>query len=215
MAILCRAAKNSLRGTDAHSLPKYPFPVIKPFNLREIIKVYCSSAEGNSCLFYWHKEHFRVGNSYSWKPHSTAQTKLAANTSGRHITYFAKTAQKIRKYSLCTSSHSTTGTDLPVYTLVYCKLVRRVCWGEWAGSLKMNTALEYSTRVVQEGGRRSKKSTQNDLVHLTPLRIPLMNPPNQGDQRTTVGNNRHCQCQCWEVQAKMCGPSNHKYSKSY
>ncbi len=33
----------------------------------------------------------------------------------------------------------------------------------------MNTALEYSTRVVQ--------STYNDLVHLTPLRIPLMNPP--------------------------------------
>jgi hypothetical protein len=45
-----------------------------------------------------------------------------------------------------------------------------------AGSLKMNTALEYSTRVVQEGGRRCKKSTLNDLVHLTPLRIPLMNP---------------------------------------
>ncbi len=46
-----------------------------------------------------------------------------------------------------------------------------------AGSLKMNTALEYSTRVVQEGDRRCKKSTLNDLVHLTPLRIPLMNPP--------------------------------------
>jgi hypothetical protein len=46
-----------------------------------------------------------------------------------------------------------------------------------AGSLKMNTALEYSTRVVQEGGRRCKKSTLNDLVHLTPLRIPLINPP--------------------------------------
>jgi hypothetical protein len=42
----------------------------------------------------------------------------------------------------------------------------------------MNTALEYSTRVVLEGGRRCKKSTLNDLVHLTPLRIPLMNPPN-------------------------------------
>jgi hypothetical protein len=42
----------------------------------------------------------------------------------------------------------------------------------------MNTALEYSTRVVQKGGRRCKKSTLNDLVHLTPLRIPLMNPPN-------------------------------------
>jgi hypothetical protein len=41
----------------------------------------------------------------------------------------------------------------------------------------MNTALDYSTRVVSEGGRRCKKSTLNDLVHLTPLRIPLMNPP--------------------------------------
>ena len=29
------------------------------------------------------------------------------------------------------------------------------------------------TRVVQEGGRRCKKSTLNDLVHLTPLRIPF------------------------------------------
>ncbi len=27
----------------------------------------------------------------------------------------------------------------------------------------MNTALEYSTRVVQEGGRRCKKSTLNEL----------------------------------------------------
>ncbi len=42
----------------------------------------------------------------------------------------------------------------------------------------MNTALEYSTRVVLEGGPRCKKSTLNDLVHLTPLGIPLMNPPN-------------------------------------
>jgi hypothetical protein len=42
----------------------------------------------------------------------------------------------------------------------------------------MNTALEYYTRVAQEGGRRCKKSTLNDLVHLTPLRISLMNPPN-------------------------------------
>jgi hypothetical protein len=41
----------------------------------------------------------------------------------------------------------------------------------------MNTALEYNTRVVQEAGRRCKKSTLNDLVDLTPLRIPLMNPP--------------------------------------
>jgi hypothetical protein len=44
------------------------------------------------------------------------------------------------------------------------------------GSLKMNTALEYSTRVVQEGDRRCKKSTLNELAYLTPLRIPLMNP---------------------------------------
>jgi hypothetical protein len=44
------------------------------------------------------------------------------------------------------------------------------------GSLKMNTTLEYSTRVVQEGDRRCKKSTLNDLAYLAPLRIPLMNP---------------------------------------
>jgi hypothetical protein len=44
------------------------------------------------------------------------------------------------------------------------------------GSLKMDTTLEYSTRVVQEGDRRCKKSTLNDLAYLTPLRIPLMNP---------------------------------------
>jgi hypothetical protein len=44
------------------------------------------------------------------------------------------------------------------------------------GSLKMNTTLEYSTRVVQEGDHRCKKSTLNDLAYLTPLRIPLMNP---------------------------------------
>jgi hypothetical protein len=42
----------------------------------------------------------------------------------------------------------------------------------------MNTALEYSTRVVQEGDRRCKKSTLNDLAYLSPLRIPLMNPVN-------------------------------------
>jgi hypothetical protein len=47
------------------------------------------------------------------------------------------------------------------------------------GSLKKNTAVEYSTRVVQEGDRRCKKSTLNDLVHLTPLRIPLMNSPSE------------------------------------
>ncbi len=49
-------------------------------------------------------------------------------------------------------------------------------WNDMVGSLKMNTTLEYSTRVVQEGDRRCKKSTLNDLAYLTPLRIPLMNP---------------------------------------
>jgi hypothetical protein len=49
------------------------------------------------------------------------------------------------------------------------------------GSLKMNTTLEYSTRVVQEGDRRCKKSTLNDLAYLTPLRIPLMNPVSVSD----------------------------------
>jgi hypothetical protein len=33
-----------------------------------------------------------------------------------------------------------------------------------AGSLKMNTALEYSTRVVQEGGRRCKKTKEYILL---------------------------------------------------
>ncbi len=51
------------------------------------------------------------------------------------------------------------------------------------GSLKMNTALEYSTRVVQEGDRRCKKSTLNDLAYLTPLRIPLMNPVIVSDEQ--------------------------------
>ncbi len=53
------------------------------------------------------------------------------------------------------------------------------------GSLKMNTALEYSTRVVQEGDRRCKKSTLNDLAYLTPLRIPLMNPVYDCEMRGT------------------------------
>jgi hypothetical protein len=56
----------------------------------------------------------------------------------------------------------------------------RADYPQKAGSLKMNTALEHSTRVVQEGGRRCKKSTLNDLVHLTPLKINLMNPPREG-----------------------------------
>jgi hypothetical protein len=48
----------------------------------------------------------------------------------------------------------------------------------------MNTTLEYSTRVVQEGDRRCKKSTLNDLAYLTPLRIPLMNPVSEYDEYT-------------------------------
>jgi hypothetical protein len=57
----------------------------------------------------------------------------------------------------------------------------------------MNTALEYSTRVAQEGGRRCKKSTLNDLVHLTPLRIPLMNPPSVYSVAVTVtGTAERC-----------------------
>ncbi len=52
----------------------------------------------------------------------------------------------------------------------------------------MNTALEYSPRVVQEGGRRCKKSTLNDLVHLIPLRIPLINPPCVSDQIQNLQN---------------------------
>ncbi len=34
--------------------------------------------------------------------------------------------------------------------------------------------------MVQEGGRQCKKSTLNDLVHLTHLRIPLITPPSVG-----------------------------------
>ncbi len=65
------------------------------------------------------------------------------------------------------------------------------------GSLKMNTTLEYSTRVVQEGDRRCKKSTLNDLAYLTPLRIPLMNPVfeslliSKGGVRGVVGSEKH------------------------
>jgi hypothetical protein len=56
----------------------------------------------------------------------------------------------------------------------------------------MNTALEYSTRVVKEGGRRCKKSTLNDLVHMTPLRIPLMNPPKDKPLVTPSTDTVHC-----------------------
>ena len=54
------------------------------------------------------------------------------------------------------------------------------------GSLKKNTTLEYSTRVVQEGDRRCEKSTLYDLAYLTPLRIPLMNPPIGGEREDVL-----------------------------
>jgi hypothetical protein len=67
----------------------------------------------------------------------------------------------------------------------------------------MNTALEYSTRVVQEGGRRCKKSTLNDLVHLTPLRIPLMNPPYVKCSYTVyVHGFNYCSLKCMGVLVK-------------
>jgi hypothetical protein len=59
----------------------------------------------------------------------------------------------------------------------------------------MNTTLEYSTRVVQEGDRRCKKSTLNDLAYLTPLRIPLMNPV-EGVRKTAGG-------QCCQLLAEL------------
>ncbi len=67
------------------------------------------------------------------------------------------------------------------------------------GSLKKNTTLEYSTRVVQEGDRRCEKSTLNDLAYLTPLRIPLMNPVHvRGKVKcargSTVADKLACNC---------------------
>ncbi len=47
------------------------------------------------------------------------------------------------------------------------------------------------------GGRRCKKVTLNDLVHLTPLRIPLMNPPtvcNRGEGIGLRGEHSNTQC---------------------
>jgi hypothetical protein len=51
---------------------------------------------------------------------------------------------------------------LSMYSTKFSKITDRAgMFGrQKAGSLKMNTALEYSTRVVQEGGRRCKKSTR-------------------------------------------------------
>ncbi len=69
------------------------------------------------------------------------------------------------------TSHNDTVKEQPGYPVQNCPSGSYL-----VGSLKMNTTLEYSTRVVQEGDRRCKKSTLNDLAYLTPLRIPLMNP---------------------------------------
>ncbi len=57
----------------------------------------------------------------------------------------------------------------PLFTFTITSKVAVYTPAEWAdtlkaGSLKMNTALEYSTRVVQEGGRRCKKSTLKGTV---------------------------------------------------
>jgi hypothetical protein len=47
---------------------------------------------------------------------------------------------------------------------------------EKAGSLKIGTVLEYSTRGVQKRECQCKKSTLSDLLYLPPVRIPLMTP---------------------------------------
>jgi hypothetical protein len=80
----------------------------------------------------------------------------------------------------CTQTDQGTQTD-DVHKLTCTQMV---------GSLKMNTALEYSKRVVQEGDRRCKKSTLNDLVHLTPLRIPLMNPVKLTEEIVGAGKGK-------------------------
>ena len=71
--------------------------------------------------------------------------------------------------SLCSNGHPAIQLKYMYSTLLLALLFGRVVYASATGSLKMNTTLEYSTRVVQEGGRRCKKSTLNDLVHLTPL----------------------------------------------
>jgi hypothetical protein len=63
----------------------------------------------------------------------------------------------------------------------------------------MNTALQYSTRVFQEGGRRCKKSTLNDLVHLTPIRIPLMNPP-----KVEMHEIYRLAMEAWRLKMELC-----------
>ncbi len=87
--------------------------------------------------------------------------------------YFSRASRKqekeIRSCSDCSGTLCRNGL-LPTH------IPRPFAYTPMVGSLKMNTALEYSTRVVQDGDRRCKKSTINDLAYLTPLRIPLMNP---------------------------------------
>ncbi len=72
--------------------------------------------------------------------------------------------------SLLDTLHSIEGA-LHSTELYHTELHVRVTYGDVSscnktlgGFIKMNTALEYSTRVVQEGGRRCKKSTLNDLL---------------------------------------------------
>ncbi len=86
-----------------------------------------------------------------------------------HPFYWLVATQATHPYSWRVAPHTETQ---PCYKWVDCGRPITVM----VGSLKMNTTLEYSTRVVQEGDRRCKKSTLNDLAYLTPLRIPLMNP---------------------------------------
>jgi hypothetical protein len=58
----------------------------------------------------------------------------------------------------------------------------------------MNTALEFSTRVVQEGDRRCEKSTLNDLAYLTPLKAGSlkMNTALEYSTRVVQEGGRRC-----------------------
>jgi hypothetical protein len=89
MAILCRAAKNSLRGTDAHSLPKYPSPVLKPFNLRKIIKVRYTVPQQRVIPVFFTDTKFSVGEEralYGGKLLLMKTTQYSPNkTGGKHV----------------------------------------------------------------------------------------------------------------------------------
>jgi hypothetical protein len=54
----------------------------------------------------------------------------------------------------------------------------------------MDTALEYSTRVVQEGGRRCKKSTLNDLVQPDPSKNTFNEPASGRNYRPSFHENK-------------------------